>query len=178
LISRFFFILIVAGVLFGGCHIKNSDDSEKEISPSKLKEPLIQLNKQDIETEEKQIADFLTRYGWEMEETGTGLRYMIYQKGNGPKSAKGKLVSIAFTVSLLNGTICYSSDEEGEKEFVLGLNQVESGLEEGIILMRTGDKAKFILPSHLGHGLIGDLDKIPQKVTLVYDVELLRVKER
>ncbi len=95
-----------------------------------------------------------------------------------PKSAKGKLVSIAFTVSLLNGTICYSSDEDGEKEFVLGLNQVESGLEEGIMQMRVGDKAKFILPSHLGHGLIGDLDRIPQKVTLVYDVELLSIKER
>ncbi len=164
-------------MLFGGCQVKSPGDSEKKISPSKIKEPLIQLNKQDIETEEKQIADFLNRYGWEMEETGTALRYMIYQKGNGPKSAKGKLVSIAFTVSLLNGTICYSSDEEGEKEFVLGLNQVEPGLEEGIMLMRTGDKAKFILPSHLGYGLIGDLNKIPQKATLVYDVELLSVKE-
>ena len=175
---RFILILIVAGVLLGGCHNNNSDNAEKEISPSKMKEPLIQLNKQDIETEEKQIADFVSRYGWKMEETGTGLRYLIYQKGNGPKSAKGKLVSIAFTISLLNGTICYSSDEEGEKEFVLGLNQVESGLEEGIMRMRVGDKAKFILPSHLAHGLIGDLNKIPQKVTLVYDVELLSIKKR
>jgi FKBP-type peptidyl-prolyl cis-trans isomerase FkpA len=50
---------------------------------------------------------------------------------------------------------------------------VEAGLEEGILLMHKGGKAKFILPSHLAFGLIGDQNKIPGKSTLIYDVNLI-----
>jgi len=39
--------------------------------------------------------------------------------------------------------------------------------------MRVGDKAKFIVPSHLGHGLSGDFEKIPPLTTLVIDLELV-----
>jgi FKBP-type peptidyl-prolyl cis-trans isomerase len=39
--------------------------------------------------------------------------------------------------------------------------------------MRKGEKAKFILPSHLAHGLVGDLQKIPPLSILVLDVELI-----
>jgi len=50
---------------------------------------------------------------------------------------------------------------------------VISGLEEGILYLSEGDKAKIIIPSHLGYGLLGDLDKnIPPKATLIYDIEL------
>jgi FKBP-type peptidyl-prolyl cis-trans isomerase len=53
---------------------------------------------------------------------------------------------------------------------------VESGLEEGILLLREGDKAKFILPPHLAHGLLGDDNKIPARSIIVYDLELLSLE--
>ncbi|MGE5317418.1 MAG: FKBP-type peptidyl-prolyl cis-trans isomerase, partial [Chloroflexota bacterium] len=39
-----------------------------------------------------------------------------------------------------------------------------------------GDHAKFVIPSHLGFGLIGDQNKVPPKSTLIYDIELLDLK--
>jgi FKBP-type peptidyl-prolyl cis-trans isomerase len=39
--------------------------------------------------------------------------------------------------------------------------------------MRKGEKALFILPPHLAHGLIGDMNKIPPLTTVVYDIELI-----
>jgi len=39
-----------------------------------------------------------------------------------------------------------------------------------------GDHAKLIIPSHLAHGLIGDLDKIPPLTTLVMDIHLIGVR--
>ena len=42
--------------------------------------------------------------------------------------------------------------------------------------MKVGDIAKFILPSHLAFGLLGDEEKIPKRATLVYHVELLTIK--
>jgi FKBP-type peptidyl-prolyl cis-trans isomerase len=79
-------------------------------------------------------------------------------------------------VRLIDGSEIYSSDQSGNKEFVIGRGGVESGLEEGILLMRQGDRAKFIIPSHLGFGLLGDQDKVPPKSTLIYDLELLELK--
>jgi FKBP-type peptidyl-prolyl cis-trans isomerase len=43
------------------------------------------------------------------------------------------------------------------------------------MLMKEGEKAIFIIPSHLAFGLLGDENKIPKRATLVYDVELVQV---
>jgi FKBP-type peptidyl-prolyl cis-trans isomerase len=104
------------------------------------------------------------------------LRYLIYKKGKGEKAGKGKIAVIGYTLRFLNGNLCYSSDKEGLKEFKIGYGNVESGIEEGILLMHVGDRAKFIVPSHLAFGLLGDQNKIPQQATLVYDIELVKLK--
>ena len=111
-----------------------------------------------------------------METTGTGLRYMIYNKGVGARAEKGKTATINFNVRLITGDVCYSSKESGAKDMKLGESGEISGLEEGLLLLRVGDKARFIIPSHLAFGLLGDEDKIPKRATLVYDVELTAIK--
>jgi len=40
-------------------------------------------------------------------------------------------------------------------------------------LLRVGDCAKIIIPSHLAYGLIGDQKKILHKASLVYDIEFI-----
>ncbi|MCX6273229.1 MAG: FKBP-type peptidyl-prolyl cis-trans isomerase [Bacteroidetes bacterium] len=122
--------------------------------------------------EEQQIRAFISRYGWKMNKTGTGLYYLIYRKGKGNQSQLNDIARIEYTASLLNGQRLYSSKEEGPMQVELGKGKVISGLEEGIFLMRVGDRAKFIIPSHLAFGLLGDQKRIPQRATLVYDVEL------
>lgn len=76
---------------------------------------------------------------------------------------------------MLTGDLVYSSEIAGEREFRIGRGGVELGLEEGILLMREGDKARFIMPSHLAHGVPGDGVKIPARAAIVYDLELLKV---
>jgi FKBP-type peptidyl-prolyl cis-trans isomerase len=141
-----------------------------------MSDTLVKYNQGVIKTEDQQIDDFIARYGWKMTKTGTGLRYLIFQKGHGVKAAKGKVAVIRYTLRFLDGTLCYSSDNDGLKEFKIGYGNVESGVEEGILLMQVGDRAKFIVPSHLAFGLLGDQNKIPQQATLVYDIELVKIK--
>lgn len=141
-----------------------------------LKESLLNANKQAVKAENEQIESFIRRYKWEMKETGSGLRYQIYFQGSGEKAEAGKIAVLKFTVRLITGELIYSSDNEGLKEFLIGRGGVESGLEEGILLLKVGDRAKFIIPSHLGFGLLGDQDKVPPKSTLIYDLELISLK--
>jgi FKBP-type peptidyl-prolyl cis-trans isomerase len=59
---------------------------------------------------------------------------------------------------------------------MIGKGGVEAGLEDGILLMHEGGRAKFIIPSHLAFGLTGNGNKIPPKSTLIYDIKLLKIK--
>jgi FKBP-type peptidyl-prolyl cis-trans isomerase len=140
-----------------------------------MDDSVIKYNKAVVKTEDQEIEDLMQRYGWKMVKSTTGLRYMIYKHGAGERAVKGKKVTISYEVRLINGNLCYSSAEKGQKEFTAGRGEVEVGIEEGILLMRVGDRAKFIVPSHLAFGLLGDQDKIPPKSTLIYDIELIKL---
>ncbi|RLD32199.1 MAG: hypothetical protein DRI83_11260 [Bacteroidetes bacterium] len=112
-----------------------------------------------------------------MTESGSGLRYMIYEEGNGLTAKKGILATINYSIKVITGDIVYSSRQDGPLTFIVGKGEVISGLEEGILLLNVGDKAKFIIPSHLAYGLVGDGNLIPAKTTLIYDIELLNLKQ-
>jgi FKBP-type peptidyl-prolyl cis-trans isomerase FkpA len=141
--------------------------------PSVYKEPLIKANKEVARTENEQIEDFIHRHHWNMETTKTGLRYMITKKGIGARAVEGRTVKLDYTLSLLNCDTVYTAQKDGPIVFQVGKGQVITGLEEAILLLNVGDQAKFIIPSHLAFGLIGDQKKIRQKASLVYDIDFI-----
>jgi len=155
-----------------GCR-QASAPEQNQRSTSFTDNSRINANKQAVQNEDQQIRQYIIRMGLQMQETGTGLRYLIINKGNGPKARPGKLARFDYEIRLITGELCYSSQKTGTKEFRIGSGGVESGLEEGILLLHKGDRVKFILPSHLAFGLVGDQDKIPGRCTIIYDVHLL-----
>ncbi|MDO6597718.1 peptidylprolyl isomerase [Oceanihabitans sp. 2_MG-2023] len=109
--------------------------------------------------------------------TESGLRYQILQEGNGAKAEKGKTVSVHYKGQLADGTVFDSSYKRKEPiEFPLGVGQVISGWDEGVQLLKIGDKARFVIPSHLAYGSAGAGGVIPPNATLIFDVELMDVK--
>ncbi len=111
------------------------------------------------------------------EKTDSGLRYKIIQKGSGAKAEKGKTVSVHYEGALTNGQIFDSSYKRNQPiDFALGIGQVIPGWDEGISLLQVGDKARFVIPSHLAYGKTGAGGVIPPNATLVFDVELMNVK--
>lgn len=166
------YILLISSILLA-CR---NNHTKKNIDSNSLKESLIDANKKYVKRESDEINQYIKKRGWEMNASGTGLRYMIYEKTNGKQAAFGLLAKINYKISLLDGTECYSSSKSGPKEFMIGQDQIESGIHEGILLLKTGEKAVFILPSHLAHGLMGDDNKIPARSTIVYDVELVSLR--
>ena len=111
------------------------------------------------------------------EETASGLRYQILQKGNGKQATKGAGVSVHYKGQLLDGTVFDSSYKRKEPiDFNVGIGQVIAGWDEGIQLLKVGDKARFVIPSNLGYGAAGAGGVIPPNATLIFDVELMSVK--
>jgi FKBP-type peptidyl-prolyl cis-trans isomerase FkpA len=110
--------------------------------------------------------------------TPSGLIYIELKKGNGPKCEAGKMVNVQYTGTLLDGTKFDSSYDHGGQpfEFVVGQGQVIPGWDEGLMMMNEGGKAKFIIPSGIGYG--GQAaGPIPPYSTLVFEVELVKVKD-
>ena len=115
--------------------------------------------------------------GLEKHTTPTGLEYYLVNAGNGTMAEAGKNVSVHYTGYLEDGKMFDSSVERGQPfNFELGKGRVIKGWDEGIALLRMGDKARFIIPPHLGYGVSGYPPIIPANATLIFDVELLDVK--
>lgn len=172
-------IILIAFLIYFimGCRHKSVNHSQdKPLTMEDIKDPSINTNIRLVKQESDDIDQYIKRHNLDMIKTGTGLRYTIYQHGSGEQAVSGKRAKIAYKISLLDGTQCYSSDKSGLQEFKIGEDNVESGLHEGLTYMHVGDKAIFILPSYLAHGRSGDQDKIPPQSSVVYDIELISLK--
>jgi FKBP-type peptidyl-prolyl cis-trans isomerase FkpA len=162
-------------VLLFSCGESQKKAEQVNIKSKEFQDKLIDVNKMYVKQESDEIDQYVRHRAWNMTTTGTGLRYMITKKGEGEKAIPDKFARVNYKVSLLDGTVCYRSDSTGARDFLVGQDNVESGLHEAIQLMNVGTKATFILPSHLAHGLIGDENKIPPKSSVIYEIELLAV---
>jgi FKBP-type peptidyl-prolyl cis-trans isomerase FkpA len=108
--------------------------------------------------------------------SATGLYYIETKRGTGAMPVKGDTVSVHYSGRFLDGSTFDSSVGGEPIDFVIGINQVIPGWEEGILLMRAGGKAKFIIPSDLAYGANGAGTLILPYTPLVFDVELIKVK--
>ncbi len=125
----------------------------------------------------KQQEEMLGELSQGFEKTSSGLRYKIEEKGNGPKAEKGQTVSVHYKGMLPDGSVFDSSYSRNQPiDFKLGKGQVISGWDEGIQLLNVGDKARLVIPSHLAYGERGAGGVIPPNATLVFGVELVKVK--
>jgi FKBP-type peptidyl-prolyl cis-trans isomerase len=171
-----FGFFLIAFILVS-CNEKREKLDEKEFRKV-YGESLIKQNKKLVKEDEEIIRSYIRRKNWNMELTGTGLFYEIYKKTSGAKADTGKLATINYKISLLDGTVCYTSTTLGSKTFKISQGGVEAGLEEGILLMKEGEKARFIMAPYLAYGLIGDGNKIPARAIIVYEVELIKIEEK
>jgi len=107
----------------------------------------------------------------------SGLQIRELVRGTGPRPVKGALVTVHYTGMLDDGAVFDSSYTRKQPfEFKLGGNIVIDGWDEGVSLMRLGGKAQLVIPPHLAYGPGGDGGVIPPGATLLFNVELVQLK--
>lgn len=108
--------------------------------------------------------------------TSSGLQYYIVEENDSTEVTNGVTVSIDFSAYFEDGTLFNSSLKRGEaSEYSLGGGYLIDGLEEGLVLMKIGEKFRFIIPSGLAYGENGYYPIIPPDETIIFDIEILDI---
>nr|MBI1229156.1 peptidylprolyl isomerase [Cytophagales bacterium] len=146
-----------------------------------------------LELEATAIDDYVKENNLNGTKTESGLYYVIEKEGSGPEIEEGDRASVHYAGYLLNGKLFDTSRKEvaeanniynpqrdqsggyGPFELQVGVGQVIPGWDEGLSLLKKGDKAKFIIPSPLAYGSRGAGADIPANSILIFDVEIMDV---
>lgn len=171
---KLFSFLFLVSLL--SCEGKSKKDKLLFENQEDYEQTMIHSHQEFLKLEKQKIESFIDSSNLTFKATGTGLRFSIYELTEGENITTGDIAVVKYILKSLKGEVFYESPENRSQEFMVDYDNVESGLHEGIKQMRVGEKALFILPAHLAHGITGDQAAIPSQTTLVYDLHLLRKK--
>ena len=144
-----------------------------------------EIAKEENKIEEERYATYLLKkksFLINMEEsraqkTGTGLRILKLKKTKGKKVFISKKVTANYILYTADGKKMNSSDDLG-KPIIFDLNNTQkpmiSGLKEGLLSMRIGEKSRFFIPYTIGFGN-QKFGPFPSKSDLVFEVEILKI---
>jgi|SRR3989344_1536898 len=100
------------------------------------------------------------------------------EKGNGQEAKEGDTVIVHYTGWLEDGGKKFDSSKDRGQPFEtkIGVGYVIKGWDMGIPGMKVGGKRKLTIPNELGYGKYGAGDDIPGFATLIFEIELLKIK--
>ena len=173
-----FFSLLFLCLILNSCN--NNEAKQIDVSPKTdqennelIKNQFIKANQQLMQKENDEMDYYAKSHQLNFTRTGSGIRYFVYKPSIKGDSIKDNMqITLNFTLKLMDGTLCYSSKTEGSRTFFVGHEDIESGIHKGLKYLKRGDKAILLIPSPLAHGLLGDFNKIPPQMPIVYDVEV------
>lgn len=161
---------------------------EKVQTKEEFEKAKAETSKVQLEADQKQINDYLTKNGLTAQKTESGMYYIITKPGAGPNATAGQEISMNYTGTLLDGTKFDSNEDPAFQHvepfsFVLGQGMVIRGWDEGIALLNKGAKAKLLIPSPLAYGersmpaSPANAKGIPANSPLIFDVEVKNISE-
>lgn len=108
--------------------------------------------------------------------TASGLRYIVVEPTNGRQVVAGDTIVADYTGYFSDGSIFDSSVERNDSiVLIIGKGMVIKGWDEGIQLMKEGEKVRLIIPYYLAYGENGRPPIIPPKAQLIFDVHLRKI---
>lgn len=171
-------LMLIASCMILACNENHTEKKQYvKIGKEKLKKQFEYANQRIVQKEIDEMNYFEKTHQMPFKKTNFGVRFYVFDSINKQPSIKdGDEVAMNYTVSLLDGTICYI-DEGKPKTFVVGAEHLESGIHKIMPYLHYGDKAYILIPSALAHGLLGDFSKIPPQSAILYKVEIYPPKQ-
>lgn len=115
------------------------------------------------------------RSGWTTTESGLQYKAIKRAPASSPRPEPGATVTIHYTGTFIDGREFDSSRARAEPA-TFPLGRLIKGWQEGVPLMRVGERFLFVIPAHLAYG---DRNRtpIPNGSTLLFDIELIAIPQ-
>jgi len=88
---------------------------------------------------------------------------------------KGDEVIYTYEIKDVNDVLLYTKEELGDRNYMVDREELISGLQDGLKLMKEGEEVLFLFPSHKAYGYSG-YKKIAGNQPLLYNVTLKTIK--
>lgn len=137
----------------------------------------IERNKVLIQLEEellKQKMDRDSLHTYVNSEHGFWYYYEKKDTLNFKTPVKGDEVVFSYEIKDLRDSIIYSKEELGIRNYLVDKEDLLTGLQEGIKLMKEGEIVTFLFPSYLAFGYTG-FEKIQTNQPLIFTVQLNKI---
>lgn len=152
-------------------HVKMIEFMDRDAMEKKLKDDA----QAEVMKERNTLMEFARSKNLDARFTASGLCFAVEKASSGKQPKLGDTVSVHYTGRFLNGESFDSSVERNEPlQFVLGASMVIPGWDEGVALMREGEKFRLLVPAALAYGEQGR-PGIPPNSILIFEVELVKV---
>lgn len=107
--------------------------------------------------------------------------FWYYYKKKEPLNTKlastGDEVVFSYEVRSFNDSIIYSEEELGDRNYLVDKEELITGLQEGIKLMKEGEVVVFLFPSYKAYGYTGN-ERIRPNESLIYTVNLKKINNK
>lgn len=163
-------------------------DNKLQLSEDEIKKTMMDLSKKmqekamkkakaSLEINQKEGEAFLAANKAKEGVTtlASGLQYKIIQAGTGKTPLATDTVETNYKGTLINGTEFDSSYKRGQTA-TFPVNGVIKGWTEALQLMKEGAKWELYIPSDLAYGERGAGQLIGPNATLIFEIELIKVK--
>jgi FKBP-type peptidyl-prolyl cis-trans isomerase FkpA len=152
--------------------------AEPEANMQKLGELAQARMQKATEKQKAQAKPFLEKAAAEQgaKKTASGLIYKEIKAGTGAQPKVTDIVQVHYIGTLIDGKEFDSSVKRGQPA-ELPLSQVFPCWSEGVSMMKVGGKAQLVCQSEIAYGDRGRPPVVPGGATLVFEVELLDVKD-
>jgi len=153
----------------------NNDEVKKALE--NLKEDILALEKADREKKwgawRQKNVNFLeeNKNRPEVKTTDSGLQYKILSPGSGPSGSSGKVVTIKYKVTDIEGNII----DQNSKGISVAPTKMIPGVREALGVLHLNGKAVLWIPYNLAYGETGIANIRPYS-TLVFEMELTEIK--
>ncbi len=116
----------------------------------------------------KMIEDYIAKSGKAFQTTASGLKYNMASAGSGASPASGDVAKCMYVGKFLDGKVF----DQSKAPIDMPIGQMIPGFNEGLMLMKKGGKATFVIPPAIGYGEASQ-GPIPGNSPLVFEVELI-----
>lgn len=170
-------ILFIVSIILISCAKSTPREPVTRKSSTFLNES-IKRNKKVNKLEEEAFLELIKNDSTHQYISSANGFWYTYLKKNKDSNAvlpiKGDQVIYSYSIKDINRQVLYNEEELGERNYLVDKQELITGLQDGLKLMKEGEKVVFLFPSHKAYGYSG-YKKIGINQPLIYTVTLKKI---